>query len=254
MNSFFPFAKRTIKEFFRDPACLIFGAAFPVILMIVLQILCKNLSNDGYDVLECYRIDSLMIGVSIYSFSFTSFYAGGRVSKDKNEFYIQRFYSTNMELEDYILGYISSLLLITFLQSIMCITTAFLLDAILSLNVLHFGINYILLVLMMIPCELIFVCIGIMLGVSFKAKESVGIFIGIIIVTILTGNIFFEASLLGNGYVIFCRTLPFLPTDVALNCLLNGFTEAFPYYFVTVAYAIILFVLTIIIFKKKMYR
>lgn len=252
--SFFPFARRTYKEFLRDPVCWIFGAAFPVILMIVLQIVCKNLANDGMDVAECYQIDKMMIGLSIYSFSFTSFYAGIRVSKDKNDYYIQRFYASNMELEDYILGYVAPLLLITFMQSIVCITTAFLLDAILSLDVLSFDLNYLLLIGMMIPCELIFIFIGIMLGVSFKAKESIYIFIGIIIVTILTGNIFFNASSFGDAYIIFCRTLPFYPTYTALNCLLNGFTEAFPYYFVTIAYTLILFILMIFIFKKKMNR
>lgn len=252
--SFFPFARRTYKEFLRDPVSMIFGAAFPVILMIVLQIICKNLTNEGMEIASVYQIDKMMIGISIYSFSFTSFYAGIRVSKDKNDYYIQRFYSTNMELDDYILGYVAPLLFITFLQSIVCITTAFLLDAILSLDILHFGLNYLLLIGMMLPCEIIFICIGIMLGVSFKAKESIYIFIGIIIVTILTSNIFFNVSSFGSAYVIFCRALPFYPTYEALVGLLNGFTEAFPYYFVTIAYGIILFILMIIIFKRKMNR
>ena len=147
MSCFAPYARRTYKEFLRDPVSLIFGAAFPVFLMIILQIVCKNLGDMGVEVNECYRIDKLMIGIAIYSFSFTAFYAGFRLSKDRNDEFIQRFYNSKMELEDYILAYIMPLMLITFIQSIMCITTAFLLDALLNLNVLHFGFNYIILIL-----------------------------------------------------------------------------------------------------------
>lgn len=254
MRNFFPFAKRTYREILRDPVSLIFGLAFPLVLLVVLQIICKNLTDNGMSVLECYEIDKLMIGVSIYSFSFTSFYAGIRVSKDKDEGYIQRFYSSKLQLEDYILGYIAPLLLITFMQSICCVTTAFILDAILGLDKLQFGVNYLILILMMLPCELIFICIGLMLGCSFKAKESIGIFIGIIVVTIFTANIFFPAESFGSGYVIFCKILPFYPTVEALNCLLNGITEAFPYYFVTIIYLFVLLLLSVIIFKIKMYK
>ncbi len=254
MYSFFPFARRTYREILRDPVSLIFGLAFPLILMVVLQIICKNVYTSGSDVLECYEIDKLMIGISVYSFSFTSFYAGIRVSKDKNEGYIQRFYSSRLKLVDFLLGYIAPLLLITFMQSVMCVTTAFILDAILSLDKLHFGFNYILLIAMMIPCELVFICIGLMLGCSFRARESFAIFIGIILVTIMTGNIFFPASSFGNGYVIFCKILPFYPTVTALSCLLNGLSDAFPYYFVTIAYLVILLLLAVIIFRIKMYK
>ena len=254
MYNFFPFAKRTYKEILRDPLSLIFGMAFPLVLMVVLQIICKNISSTGSVVLECYEIDKLMIGISVYCFAFTSFYAGIRVSKDKNEGYIQRFYSSNLTLEDYLLGYIAPLLLITFLQSVMCVTTAFILDAIFELDKLHFGFNYVIIILMMLPCELVFIFIGLMLGCSFKANESYAIFIGIIIVTIMTGNIFFPAESFGNGYVIFCKILPFYPTVTALNCLINGFSEAFPYYYVTLGYLVVLFILTIIIFRIKMYK
>ena len=254
MRSFFPFAKRTYREILRDPVSLIFGLAFPLVLMVVIQMILKNSFVEDNTLLEFYRIDNLMIAISIYSFSFTSFYAGIRVSKDKNEGYIQRFYSSNLTLEDYLLGYIAPLLLITFLQSVMCITTAFILDAILSLDVLHFGANYLILILMMLPCELIFILIGLMLGCSFKANESIWIFIGIIVVTIMTSNIFFPAESFGDGYVLFCKILPFYPTVTALNCLLNGISEAFPYYFVTLIYLVVLLFLSIVIFKIKMYK
>lgn len=254
MNGFFPFARRTYKEFLRDPVSLLFGAFFPVVLMIVLQIIGKTMDSHGIELMDCYKIDSLMIGISIYSFAFTSFYAGCRVSKDKNDCFIHRFYQSHMELEDYILGYILPLLLITFMQSVMCMATAFLLDLILGLEVLSFGFNYILLLLMMLPLELIFICIGIMLGMSFKAKHSVYIFAVIIILTILASNIFFNVSALGKGYEIFCNILPFYPTYTGLNCLINGFTEAFPYYFITIGYTVLLLVLTVIIFKVKMYK
>jgi hypothetical protein len=106
----------------------------------------------------------------------------------------------------------------------------------------------------MIPCELIFICIGLMLGCSFKANESIGIFIGIILITILTANIFFPAESFGSWYVIFCKVLPFYPTVEALNCLINGITEAFPYYFVTIIYLFVLLLLSVFIFKIKMYK
>lgn len=253
MNGFIPFSRRTYKEFLRDPVSWIFGAFLPVVLMIILQIVCKHLGNLGVDVDECYRIDRLMIGISIYSFSFTSFYAGLRVSKDRSDYFLQRFYQSNMGLEDYILGYILPLMLITFIQSIMCITTAFVLDAILNLNILSFGINYIILILMMLPLELIFVCIGLMLGMSFKPGESFTIFIMIIIITLLTGNIFFNVKMLGKYYEIFCYTIPFYPTYTGLNCVINGITEAFPCYYITIGYMIVLLGLTVFIFKKKMH-
>ena len=136
----------------------------------------------------------------------------------------------------------------------MCMATAFILDLVLGLHVLSFGINYLLLILLMLPLELIFICIGIMLGASFKAKDSIYIFVCIIIVTIMTSNTFFDVSSFGSGYEIFCKILPFYPTYTGLYCLIEGFTEAFPYYFVTIGYAIGLLVLTVIIYKIKMLK
>lgn len=252
-DGLFPFIKRCYKEILRDPLSLIFGAAFPVILMIVLQIINKSGLITNEDLKQTFALSNQLVSISVFTFSFASFYAGILVSRDRDSGFLHRLYSTDMSILDYFLGYVLPLLFVSFLQSVMCMTTSLLLNLIFHINDLNITLEYLLLIAMLVPVELIFIFIGMMLGSSFSVRESVSIFFVIMVIVGLTGNIFFPVTMFGNVFTNISKILPFYPSIRSLtNLITDG--NVFPEYFITLGYSICLFVISFFIFKRKIHK
>lgn len=252
MRNILPFAKRNMKEILRDPLSLVFGAAMPVILMIIFQIINNSTKNAGGGMDVIYSVDNLIVGISVFSFSFIALYGGLLISKDKDSSFLSRVFVSPMSSLEYILGYILPLLFLAVLQSIMCIASGFILDVIFKTNALSFGPEYLLLIIMLIPVALVMIAIGILLGSSLKYQAVGGIFSVLVQIVAFTSNIYFPIKLLGNGYLTVCKCLPFFPAVESLQCVLKGTSGVFPLYFIVLGYSVLITALAVFVFKKRM--
>ena len=70
------FSKRTTKEILRDPLTLFFGLGFPVILLILLSAIQKNVP------VSLFEINSLAPAMTIFGLSFMTLFASLLISKE----------------------------------------------------------------------------------------------------------------------------------------------------------------------------
>ena len=65
------FSKRTAKEIIRDPLNIAFGLGFPLVVLILLSTIQKNIP------VSLFEIDSLTPGVAVFGLSFMTLYCIG---------------------------------------------------------------------------------------------------------------------------------------------------------------------------------
>ena len=70
------FAKRCAQEILRDPLNLIFGLGFPVVLLVMLSIMQRNIPTD------LFGIERLAPGVTVFGLSFMSLFSATLVARE----------------------------------------------------------------------------------------------------------------------------------------------------------------------------
>ena len=71
------FAKRCTKEILRDPINLAFGLGFPLVLLLLLSSLQKNIPAELFD------IDTLTPGITVFGLSFMTLFSATLIAKDR---------------------------------------------------------------------------------------------------------------------------------------------------------------------------
>ena len=125
------FANRNRKELLRDPISLAFLIGFPIVLMLLLSAIEKNIPNS------LFAIDHLAPGITIFGLSFVTLFSATIISKDRSSCFIQRLYTTPMTAFDFIIGYTLPLLPIAMMQCIVCYLVAIPLGLTVSVNLLY---------------------------------------------------------------------------------------------------------------------
>lgn len=108
------FAKRCTKEILRDPINLAFGLGFPLVLLLLLSSLQKNIPAELFD------IDTLTPGITVFGLSFMTLFSATLIAKDRESAFLQRLYATPLAGFDFILGYMLPLLPLAISQTIIC--------------------------------------------------------------------------------------------------------------------------------------
>ena len=93
------FAKRCTKEILRDPINLGFGLGFPLVLLVLLSAMQKNIP------VHLFEIDSLTPGIAVFGLSFMTLFSATLIAKDRESALLQRLYTTPLKAIDFILGY-----------------------------------------------------------------------------------------------------------------------------------------------------
>ena len=215
------FARRNFKELIRDPLSLVFEIALPIFLLFIFQ----QIKIPG----DTYKLENFTPGIIIFGFSFITLFTSTLVAKDRGSSLLIRLGTSPMKSSDYILGYILSLIPIIIIQD----SLFFIVACLLGLNI---SINIILTIIASIFVSILFIAFGILIGslVSEKASGS--------------------KDLIGNGFAKLCELLPF---ESALNIIKGVLNNNYDILstrniILFVAYTIIILILSIIVFKRKM--
>lgn len=141
------FARRTGKEILRDPLTLFFGLGFPLILLVLLSAIQKNVP------VPLFEIEKLTPGITVFGLSFMTLFAGMIVAKDRESAFLQRLYTTPLRASDFIFGYILPMIPIAVAQSVICYAAAFAFGLKPSVNIIYA-------LLAIIPVSLLFIALG----------------------------------------------------------------------------------------------
>ena len=82
------FAKRCAKEILRDPINLGFGLGFPLVLLLLLTTMQKNIP------VHLFEIDTLAPGITVFGLSFMTLFSATLIAKDRESALLQRLYTT----------------------------------------------------------------------------------------------------------------------------------------------------------------
>ena len=132
------------------------------------------------------------------------------------------------------------------LQATVCIITALLLG-------LDFNINILFSIIFIIPVAVLFISIGLLLGIVFTYKQVGGIASVIVNVCAWFSGIWFDLDLIGGAFKEICYMLPFShAVDIIKEAFNGNYSLIFEHIIWVMCYSIIFFAISVFLFKNKM--
>ena len=235
------FAKRCTKEILRDPLNLCFGLGFPLILLLLLSAMQKNIP------VSLFEIDTLTPGIAVFGLSFMTLFSATLIAKDRESALLQRLYTTPLTASDIILGYMLPILPIALGQSVICYLFAIPLGLTVSVNILYaiFGI---------IPIAVFYISLGLMCGSMFGVKQVGGI-CGALLTNLSAwlSGVWFDIELVGGWFGKVADALPFLHAVELEKALFNGNLElAAPHVLPLLLYSVLVTLAAVLCFLRQM--
>lgn len=191
------FARRCAREILRDPLNLGFGLGFPLVLLVLLSTIQRNIP------VSIFEIDSLTPGITVFGLSFLTLFSASLVAKDRESALLQRLYTTPLTGFDFIAGYILPILPIAVGQAAACYLFAIPLGLTVSGNIIYA-------ILGIIPMALFHISLGLLCG-SLLGVKQVGSLCGALLTNLgawLSG-IWFDLTLVGGFFEKLAKLLPF---------------------------------------------
>ncbi len=239
------FAKRCVKEVLRDPLTLLFGLGFPLVLLILLSVMQRNMPPEAQ--MELFQIETLLPGVSVFGFSFLALFGGQLLSADRESSFLVRLYTSPMRPAEFLAGYAVPLIPMGLIQALACILVALPFGLLLSVRVLIFAA-------VLVPAIVLFMALGLLCG-SLLSTKQVGGLCGALLTNLsawLSGT-WFSLSLLGKGVERVAYCLPFAnAVDAARYALAGEYGQIARPLLIVCAYAAVILAASVLVFRKKM--
>ncbi len=240
------FAKRNAKEILRDPLTLFFGAAFPVILLILLWMIGRNIPEGTAP--STFRIGLLAPGIALFGLTFITLFSAMLVSKDRGDSLMLRLMTSPMTASDFVLGYTLPLLPIATVQILMVYIVSVPLGLRLTPSVL-------VSVVTLIPAAVLFIGIGLLFGTILSEKQVGGI-CGALMTNLCAwlSGIWFDVSAVGKWFENIARALPFIhAVDAARAAASGDYPSVMPELLWVIIYAIVVSVAAVWLFSHKIH-
>ena len=208
------FAKRCVKEILRDPVNLGFGLGFPVVLLILLSSLQKNIP------VHLFEIDILTPGITVFGLSFMTLFSATLIAKDRESALLQRLYTTPLTGFDFIIGYMLPFLPIILGQTFICYLFAVPMGLTVSIHIIYAIIG-------IIPMAVFNIALGLLCGSVFNVKQVGGI-CGALLTNLSAwlSGVWFDLKLVGGTFEKIANALPFVHAVEMEKALFNGNFEA----------------------------
>ena len=219
------FAKRCAKEILRDPLNLCFGLGFPLVLLLLLSSLQRNIP------VPLFEIDTLTPGITVFGLAFMTLFSATLIAKDRESAFLQRLYTTPLTGLDFIVGYMLAILPIAVAQAAVCYLFAIPLGMTLSVNVMYAIIG-------IIPMAVFNIALGLLCGSVLGVKQVGGI-CGALLTNLSAwlSGVWFDLKLVGGFFEKLANLLPFFHAaemEKALFC--GNFELAFSHMLPVLAY------------------
>ena len=235
------FAKRCAKEILRDPLNLGFGLGFPLVLLMLLSALQRNIP------VSLFEIDTLTPGITVFGLSFMTLFSATLVAKDRESAFLQRLYTTPLKGFEFIIGYMLPLLPIALAQTVICYLFAIPLGLTVSANIIYAVIG-------IIPMAVFNIALGLLCGSIFGVKQVGGI-CGALLTNLSAwlSGVWFDLKLVGGFFEKLANALPFFRAAEAEKALFGGNSElAFSHILPIIIYCISITAVAVFFFLKQM--
>ncbi len=192
------FAKRCAKEILRDPVNLGFGLGFPLVLLVLLSCLQKNIP------VPLFEINTLTPGITVFGLSFMTLFSATLIAKDRESAFLQRLYTTPLMGIDFILGYMLPVLPIALAQTALCYLAAIPLGLSISVHMLSAIAG-------IIPMAVFNIALGLLCGSVLNVKQVSGL-CGALLTNLSAwlSGVWFDLKLVGGIFEKAAYALPFV--------------------------------------------
>ena len=235
------FASRNRKELLRDPLNLAFGIGFPLVLLLLLSAIQRNVP------VNLFKIDQLAPGIAVFGLSFIALFSGTLIAKDRTTSFLMRLFASPLTGSDFILGYTLPVLPMAILQSAITFGAAFFLGLAVNVNVL-------IALVVLIPAAVLFIAIGLLAGTVFTDKQ-VGAVCGALLTNVaawLSGT-WFSLDLVGGAFKTIAYLLPLAhAVDATRAAIAGDYGAIFPTLWWVIGHAAATMGIAVIVFKRKM--
>ena len=239
------FASRNTKEITRDILTLIFGIAFPLVLLLLLSAINKGIP-EGYGP-DLFQISKLAPGITVFGLSFLSLFSSMLIAKDRTTSFVLRLFTSPLKPSEFILGYTLPLIPMALVQTAVCYLCALLLG-------LPFGVNLIAAVFVNLPIAVVFISLGLLFG-SVLNEKAVGGICGALLTNLSAwfSNIWFDTAMVGGAFKTVADILPFSHAVNAARAAVAGdFAAIFPDLWWVTGYAVVLLAAAVTVFAVKL--
>ena len=237
------FARRCSKEILRDPINLGFGLGFPLVLLLLLTTIQKNIP------VRLFEIDTLAPGITVFGLSFITLFSATLIAKDRESALLQRLYTTPLTGLDFILGYMLPLLPIAIGQVVVCYLFSVPLGLTVSVNIVYAVIG-------IIPMAIFNIALGLLCGSVLGVKQVGGI-CGALLTNLSAwlSGVWFDLALVGGVFEKIANALPFLHAAELEKALFAGdFNRAAAHILPVALYSILMTTAAVFCFLRQMKR
>ncbi len=234
------FAQRNVKEILRDPLNLFFGLGFPLILLMLLTVIQKNIP------VTMFEINSLTPGITVFGLSFITLFSATLIAKDRESAFLQRLYTTPLKSFEFILGYMLPLLPIAIGQSLVCYIVAIPLGLTVNINIIYAVIG-------IIPMAIFNIALGLLCG-SILGVKQVGGLCGALLTNVSAwlSGVWFDLNLMGGSFKKIAYLLPFVHAVETERALFNGnFETALVHSVPVMIFSVIVTIIAVLRFIKQ---
>ncbi len=235
------FANRNLKEFLRDPITLVFGMGLPVMLIVLMSVIQRNVGVTPFE------IGRFAPGMAVFSLSFIALFSGMLLARDRTSSFLMRIFASPMTAADFIAGYSLPLLAMAVLQSAVCFTASFFFGLEVSVRVLAA-------MAVLLGVSLLYVGLGLLSGVLLSDKQVGGISSLFINVATLMSGTWFDLEIVGEGFRKVCYALPFAHAVDAVKNALSGQGEVLVPLLWVLGYAIVVLAAATVLFNRRMHN
>lgn len=235
------FSTRTAKEILRDPLNVAFGLGFPLVILLLLWTIQRNIP------VSLFELERLTPGIAVFGLSFMTLFSATLISRDRTTSLLQRLYTTPLTASDYILGYTLPILPIVLVQGAVCFAASMILG-------LDFCAGILWCLLFLLPISIFFIALGLLCGSVFNDKQVGGI-CGALLTNLaawLSGT-WFDLELVGGAFKSIAYALPFARAVELERALYAGrFEDIGAHLAWVLGYGIVTLVISVLAFTRQM--
>ena len=241
MNKLKTLIIRNLKEIIRDPLSSIFCIGFPVIMLVLMQLILNQMPN----VPPNFSIEQYAPGICVFGYTFSMMFVAMIIAHDKNTEFINRLNLAPIKKSTYIFSYVLAMLPITLVQTVLFFAISLIFGLPLTVNTL-------LAFLALIFSAIFYILLGTLLGTISKNEKQVGPISSIFISVVgVLGGVFMPLANMGV-FTTISNLLPFAHTTKLGSCLLSGTPAMFWHHLAFVAgYALVIALITFLVRKNK---
>lgn len=244
------FSSRNLKEIARDPLSYVFCLGFPMIMLILFQVLNQYTGGNT----PSFELPVLTPGITVFSYSFVMLYLALSVSKDRATSFLLRIYASPMTKTDFVLSYTMPGLLIAAAQTVICYALSAVIGLLTGASFMNLP-QSLASGLSVLPVSLFFIGGGILFGSLFSEKSAPGLCSIIISLSGILGGAWMPLEAMGD-FETFCRFLPFYPA-VSIGRYFGGVSVSadIPLQYLVIAlYSAVIFLLAIAGFGHAIHK